>query len=688
MRQGLNKWRILIRGVTPWARCCGCGCAGLPSSPSADGNSDFKSLKLRAALGYIALSESLIETRERLVGLLWSELGEDHARASLRQNIRELRVALQGLKHDGLHITARDIGFAPGSVEVDVSAVISAAEAGQVHPLLLERRNLADELLVGLEDLDPSFRSWLLAKRHTVRDRLLRALENALANEDADLTAQGRLAQAILNLDPTHEDAARRLMRARAMMGDTAGALRVYKTLWDLLDEDYGMEPAEATQKLVADIKTGHYEPTPSMAEPALSHSALMPPEPVPVAPHQTRLWLFVQMVALREVDPAKAHLVMEFRQHLIASLIRFREWQVADAPAQIEATGPPPGSAGRYDVQMVAYQVDDAVNMMVTLKELDSGLYVWSQNFALNLENWFAIQRQVVRHIAMGLNVHLSAERLQRFSEQPAVSLGIYDRWLRCQTLARTFNPQYWESLTQQFIDITVEAPGFGPAYGGLADLHNTKHIFHPGVFRSRESEQAALTYARKAVDLDPSDMRAHRSLAWSHLMAKQYDQAAIHVEVGYELNPNNSWNVISVALMTAFRGHPERAAELARLALDMTLAPSQTHWVYEVTIQYLNRDYEAAISAAEHSLNGVWAVPAWRTAALAQLGRLERSGRSRLCFSSQNSQQLVWRWSCYRSGDYEVDAPSGSFQAPGGLGTPPRRPRTSFSANQFHQL
>jgi tetratricopeptide (TPR) repeat protein len=277
--------------------------------------------------------------------------------------------------------------------------------------------------------------------------------------------------------------------------------------------------------------------------------------------------------------------------------------------------------------VQMVAYQTGEAVNMMITLKELDSGLYVWTQNFELRLENWFAVQRHVVRHIAMGLNVHLSAERLRRFSDQPDISLGIYDRWLRCQTLARTFNPKYWESLTQQFTDITIEAPGFGPAYAGLADLYNTRHLFHPGIFRSRESEQSALAYARKAVQLDPSDMRAHRSLAWSHLMAKQYDQAAMHMEVAYELNPNESWNVISIALMMAFCGQPRRAAELAQLALDMTLAPSRTHWVYQVDIQYLNGNYEAAIRAADNSLDVLWGVPAWRAAALAQLGRTEEA-------------------------------------------------------------
>jgi DNA-binding SARP family transcriptional activator len=587
----------------------------------------FKSLKLRAALGYIALNDSLTETRERLVGLLWSESGEDHARASLRQNIREFRIALQGVSQTGVYIAPHEIGFDRGSVEVDVWAVLRAAEAGQVHPLLLQRPNLADELLAGLEDLDPSFRSWLLAKRHTIRERLLRALESALTGATKNLVAQGNIAQAILNLDPTHEEAVRGLMRARAMMGDTAGALRAYKTLWDLLDDDYGMEPAGATQKLVAEIKTGLLEPGARSRGSEAPVTAPAASISIPESEHATKLWLAVQNVAMRDVDPAKAHLVSGFRQHLIASLLRFREWQVADAPIQQAPAKPARGIAGYYEIEIVSYQADTVVNMMITLKEPDSGLYVWSQNFELNLENWFAIQRHVVRRIAIALNVHLSAERLRRFSDEPEISLGIYDRWLRCMTLGRTFHPVYWESLTQQFTEITVEAPGFAPAYTGLANLHNTRHIFHPGMFRSAESEQAALAFARKAVQLDPSDMRAHLCLAWAHLMARQFDQAVLHMEVAYELNPNDSWTIISVALITAFCGQPARAAELARLALDMTLEPSRTHWVYQLDIQYLNGDYAAAMSAANHSQNIIWAVPAWRAAALAQLGRLDEA-------------------------------------------------------------
>jgi DNA-binding SARP family transcriptional activator/tetratricopeptide (TPR) repeat protein len=598
-----------------------------PASFSVGGRElRFKSLKLRAALGYIALNESLTETRERLVGLLWSESAEEHARASLRQNIREFRLALQSVSRTGVYIAAHEIGFERGSIEVDVWAVIQAAEAGQIHPLLLERPNLADELLAGLEDLDPSFRSWLLAKRQTVRDRLLRALEHALTGATADLAVQGKIAQAILNLDPTHEEAVRGLMRARAMMGDTAGALRVYKALWDLLDDDYGMDPAEATQKLVADIKSGLLEPAAPVQPPNGRTSTVAPTAPSAEPERATRLWLSVQNVMLRNVDPAKAHLVLEFRHHLIGSLVRFREWQVTDPPAGPITAESASRVAGHYDIQLVAFpssRPGQSVQMLVTLKEVDSNLYIWSETIEIDLEGWFVHQRHVVRRIAMGLNVHLSAERLRRFSESPELSLGLYDRWLRCQTQIRTFNPRLWPRLKEQFAEIVGEAPGFAPGFGGLADLNNMEHIAHPGVFRTMERDQAALTYAREAVRLDPSSTGAHKCLAWCHSMAKQFDQAIMHIEVAHELNPNDSWTAISAANLLAFCGKLDRAAELAALAMDMTLAPSLTHWAYQAEVHYLRGDYEAALHAADMSQNAIWDIPAWRAATFAMLGR-----------------------------------------------------------------
>ncbi|MFC7689443.1 bacterial transcriptional activator domain-containing protein [Paeniroseomonas aquatica] len=90
-----------------------------------------------------------------------------------------------------------------------------------------------------------------------------------------------RLAEAILKLDPTHEEACRDVMRGSAEAGDTIGALRAYDQLWQLLEDDYDTEPSAPTQALVADIKLGRIAPWP-MASPRLPRPPDRRPPPSP----------------------------------------------------------------------------------------------------------------------------------------------------------------------------------------------------------------------------------------------------------------------------------------------------------------------------------------------------------------------------------------------------------------------
>jgi DNA-binding SARP family transcriptional activator/TolB-like protein len=211
--------------------------------------------KARALLGYLAVSETHEAKRERLVGLLWSEVHESNARASLRQTLRELRLAFEEAGAGGLKIDNLSVALDPARVRVDLFEVLEAAKGGRVHPRLLEVDHALEHLLDEFESIDPAFRAWLLAKRQALHDHLLQHLEAALGAETR--ARRGELARAILNLDPTHEGATRALIRMKAEAGDIGGALRIYKALWDLLDEDYDVEPSKETQELIAAIKLG-----------------------------------------------------------------------------------------------------------------------------------------------------------------------------------------------------------------------------------------------------------------------------------------------------------------------------------------------------------------------------------------------------------------------------------------------
>lgn len=527
--------------------------------------------------------------------------------------LRELRERIAQVRGEGFNFGAYEIGFDAGAVGIDVVEVLAETEAGRVHPLLLEQEHLTEQLLAGLEEIDPAFRVWLIAKRNMLRDSLQRALEAALEGASQGSTHETHLAKALLNIDPTSEEACRRLMRARASIGDVAGALRIYKALWDLLAEDYDMEPSAETQVLVAEIK----------GAPSMLPWRIAPAFPTTLSDTSVTIAISVPPPTMHQIISEELHLVAGFRQHLINSLVRFREWQVTDAPFEEAALGPF-GAAGRYELQSNVHQHGAALHLLLMLRHRETNVFIWSDGFELNLEHWFENQRRVVQRIAIALNVNLSAEQLRRVADRPDVSLGIYDRWLRCQTLIRTFGLQHWENAEQQFAEIIKAAPRFVPAYCGLVDMYNTTHIVYPGKLRAREREQQALTLARQAVELDPSSMNAHRSLAWAHAMAGQHALAMSHIETAYDLNPSDPWTRFSAALLLAFCGERERSNELVRLATEMALVPNKMHWAYLVDIHFLAGNYEQALIASDNALHGHRTVRAWRAASFAQMGNL----------------------------------------------------------------
>jgi DNA-binding SARP family transcriptional activator len=578
--------------------------------------------KARAVLGCLVLNPTSRETRERLVGLLWSDSDEDRARTTLRQTLREIRQAFSEAGFGGLQANRLTIELDPASVEVDLASVIEEAEAHRAHPLLLGQARLADTLLLDLDDIDAEFRVYLLAKRHSLQQRLIRALETGMRRDDLDRPTRSRLAEATINLDPTHEEACRLLMQWRAEAGDIGGALKLYKQLWDLLDDEYGMEPSAPTQQLVADVKSGAFEPA---AVPIAANLSA-----APAVRSGSKLVLSVGVVDVRGLAADKPHLIEGFRQHLIACLVRFREWYVTDQPLQLIAANEPSDVSASYEINILAQETGDSIGLVLILKEVDSNIYVWSETFELKLENWFELQRRIVTRIATALKVHLSTERIMRFSAEPDVALGIYDRWLRCQSQILTFSPEDWHRAEHEFNQIIAAAPNFTGAYCSLAQMNNAIHIVHPGVLRSPDRTLRSLELARKAVQLDPIDTRAQLCLGWSHALAGQFGSADLHMDMARELNPHDPWTLIAVALFEAFRGRFESATGLARQALDRSLRPSRTHWAYEVSIAYLSGDNEGALQAADMAMDAIKTLPAWRAAALYRLGRQQEAQES----------------------------------------------------------
>lgn len=581
--------------------------------------------KTQAVLACLALQDGGEMLRERLVGLVWSEAEEDKARASLRQALHELKEAFAAVGYKGLTADRVRVMLDRDTVSVDLVSALESARQASVHPALLGQLQPLDELLRSLESVDPAFESWITAKRKTYEEQIVAQLERSLGLGDLDNDRREGLARALVNLDPTNEIAVRNLMAARLALGDSAGAMQAYKSLWNLLDDEFDTEPAKATQELFAAVKSMPTAPAASglqavePASPAASPAAMPRVQPRPVAGSEARLLISVAAIDAVGVRPEHRYLVDGFRRDLLSCLVRFREWLVRDGAGEVADSA----SYQEYVVEIGGYDSDGAVRLVLMLRDRPSGIYLWTERIMLTTATWFETQQVIVRRLAAVLNVHVSSGRLEALSQAPEADTLAYDIWLRAQSETASWEKTGWENAIALLTELTSRHPRFAPAFSNLAQLFNSEHFIQPGRWRTQERAKQATHLASEAVRLDPVDSRGHLALGWAHAMAGRHDRAAIHHEMACELNDNDPWTLMSAGLGAATRGEHELARSLGARAFELSITPSAPQWLYHAQIAFLRGDYETTVRVDSSAWEGVRYAPGWRIAALGQMGR-----------------------------------------------------------------
>lgn len=190
--------------------------------------------------------------RDHLLGLFWPESPADQARASLRQALRFLRQCLGSGRLPG---RGDEVGIELAGLACDALAFRRALDEGDPEAALSLYEG---DLLPGFFMPDaPGAQRWLETERSYLRTEARRAaLELSEAEaEAADLDEAARHARRALELEPTHEPAARQLIGVLDAKGDRAGALAVYEELHHTLSEALQLEPSTATKDLVERLR-------------------------------------------------------------------------------------------------------------------------------------------------------------------------------------------------------------------------------------------------------------------------------------------------------------------------------------------------------------------------------------------------------------------------------------------------
>ncbi|HEY8175528.1 MAG TPA: BTAD domain-containing putative transcriptional regulator [Gemmatimonadaceae bacterium] len=210
--------------------------------------------KLSALMALLALApEQRPQRRDRIVGFLWPELDQGHARTALRKAVHALRAAL------GADVVRsrgdEEIGLAVPPMWCDAAELAVAADTGKMMRAVELYRG---ELMPGFHLPEcEAFERWLDEERGLARERaaaaawgLARSLES-----DSRLTDAGRMARRAVRYSWDDERVLRRTITMLARIGDHAGALRLYDEFAERMKKELDANPSPETVALADSLR-------------------------------------------------------------------------------------------------------------------------------------------------------------------------------------------------------------------------------------------------------------------------------------------------------------------------------------------------------------------------------------------------------------------------------------------------
>ncbi len=239
----------------------------------------FKYQKVGGLLAFLSFHRHQMHSREVLVEMFWPDGSPEAARNSLSAALSSLRHQFEPPGTPSGAVLRADrysIGINPEMVVTDVALLEACVnEADRTSSSTERRQHLEHAVALYQGHLLPGFyEDWISPEQVRLSGlyfdtvlALVRDLE-----QQGDLSSALRYGRLAVSVEPLREEAHQNLMRLLLAAGQPGAALRQYKELERLLDEELGDEPSAPLRALAR-----HIEKETGLTAPALSATVMSP---------------------------------------------------------------------------------------------------------------------------------------------------------------------------------------------------------------------------------------------------------------------------------------------------------------------------------------------------------------------------------------------------------------------------
>ncbi len=276
-----------------------------------------------------------------------------------------------------------------------------------------------------------------------------------------------------------------------------------------------------------------------------------------------------------------------------------------------------------RYVLEGGVRKAGDKIRITAQLIDAISGHHLWAERYDGTLGDVFGLQDKVTEKIVAALAVELTSDEKENVARRGTDTVAAYDAFLQGREYyLRHTRDDMVKAVTYHKRAIELD-PNYPEAHAGLSMVYTTS--------RARAWDQDlgwtdARALAEKHLQLamkNPTP-KVHRAAAWNYIWKGQHEKAIAEAEHALALEPNNALSHATMDAALIYDGRSKEAIEVWKKAMRLDpYYPAQHLWLLGLA-QFCVGQLEEAATSFERARKRNPGLAAWPlTATYAHLGR-----------------------------------------------------------------
>jgi TolB-like protein/Flp pilus assembly protein TadD len=265
--------------------------------------------------------------------------------------------------------------------------------------------------------------------------------------------------------------------------------------------------------------------------------------------------------------DPAQDYLADGITEAIIGRLAGIHDLGVVSHTSVMRFKNPQisvPEIAKALDVDAVVegsvIKEGDHIRVTAQLIRGATDTHFWSETYDREMRDALTLESELAQSIAEKVQVTVTGEEHQRLSSARPVAPEVYESYLKGRfVLAQGYGVSASQSIPY-FEDSLKRDPTFAPAYVGLAQAYTNLGTVFSGV-SPEATRPKVISFARKALALDPNLVEAHVALAFVLEEEWHWTEAEAEYRRALALNPNDADAHAWFALWLVCQGRTDEA-------------------------------------------------------------------------------------------------------------------------------